>query len=1222
MPNQLSLAGAQETRQVHFAPIFTNRFFQGIWTQRNPLRDAGSTRIEEKFYGSRGDAMIAGSNVEITTRLTPARRPGSSVYNSSTFNAVDYFYEFRLFNTSTEQIKVMVDTATDLYEGTGPSDQNLVWAKSAGAGQTFMQYVANILFFGNGVDQKKWVQTLLTWTANTAYPINDLETFFIDPNGNIEQLIAFAITPISNVAITGDVLTLTVGSTASITDGMQYPLWGLTTATFLNGSIITVSTAVGTTVTAPFTHANYASAADTGVMAQLQGGSPVSGGSEPVWNTSSTAPNNITIDNTAVWANRGGTLENWGIVAPTTAPTFNRGAGISGWQPNTYYANNEAVIDTNGNLQQVTTAGTSGTTVTWTNTGDGGVTNDGTVVWKQIETAAELAWEPNQAYTSAKPYIIANAAGTSCLFQLVSPPTCPVYQQNSGVYITAQKYFHNLVFSGQCELRNPVDGGNNPGTAPYVVQTTATGTSVLFDPPQFTGVEDPFTSSTNWATINGAGNITGYTQPWGATGTPFNVITTGTLTFPASGLYNCLITHDAGMFWGMSAGVSSGGQPTATGPNTCPAPTATLTALNGYNVLGANNVNAPPGGFFDSFTVNIPVADSYKFEIDYCRFATTQNLCMYWQAQTPVPGTQTTGANPPVWPAWSTTWAFAPSYPSVSETNNSKPAGGNGPGPLSWNNIGPATDFSWHSKSQFLLPEPTIIDPNGNMEAPYEAGVTGTMAPTFQTLMNAITPDNPNLAWINQGPAAAPPSGSIETVDGGWSYAIALVNTLTNTVSNAGLVTAATGNFSSAGVTITGGLPAVIDPQVDYVAIFRTQDGGANYYLIPGIGNSIYTLTLAQYQANGYLDANQDTALNILIEAPLADQNTPPPAGIINLTYHLGRIFGSVGNTVYWSSGPTTPVGNGNEGFPPLNSTVFPSLVKRIVPTSSGAIVFTVSDIYLISGTATASNPLFASPFATGIGLLSYNALAVNGTTIYLFTADSQVISLDPSSGISQIGFPIGDQFVLSNWSPANAYVTWHVSGSTDHALYVSDGQTGWFRMTPTAAPESGLTWSPFATITGGCKAVQSVEVAPGVHKLLIGPTASGPILQRDLTTYTDNGTAYAAAFTIGSIVLAQPGQVAELAFLTTDSSAIGSRPLVSVLMDEISGPFENLPRFTQDPPQLYAPESLYSQRFYFSQSQQPAMCRHLQMQFSWPVEDFGNELLSLTLFGGYQQED
>ena len=242
---------------------------------------------------------------------------------------------------------------------------------------------------------------------------------------------------------------------------------------------------------------------------------------------------------------------------------------------------------------------------------------------------------------------------------------------------------------------------------------------------------------------------------------------------------------------------------------------------------------------------------------------------------------------------------------------------------------------------------------------------------------------------------------------------------MTNTVSNASPVTTATGDFSgAAGVTVRDGLPASIDPQVDYVAIFRTQDGGALVYY-PRYCQQHLHHHAGEYQINGYVDTTLDANLNILIQAPLADQNTPASDRHHKSDLPSRPDFGSVGNTVYRGFGPDTPVGNGNEGFPPLNSAVFPSLVKRIVLTSLGALVFTVSDIYLIGGSATTSNPLYTTPFTTGLGLLSYSAVAVNGTTIYFFTANSQVVSLDPSSGLSQIGFPIGDQFTLSNWNPS-----------------------------------------------------------------------------------------------------------------------------------------------------------------------------------------------------------
>src|ERR1700744_5863386 len=132
MPNQFGLAGAQPQKQTKFAPIYTPRWSSGIWTNRSPLRDATTTRISEKYYGAAGDALIAGANVEITNRLTLARRPGNSVFDSNSYTDVDRFEEFRLFSPTIEQINLMIDQANalySLYNGT----KSLVFTKSAGA---------------------------------------------------------------------------------------------------------------------------------------------------------------------------------------------------------------------------------------------------------------------------------------------------------------------------------------------------------------------------------------------------------------------------------------------------------------------------------------------------------------------------------------------------------------------------------------------------------------------------------------------------------------------------------------------------------------------------------------------------------------------------------------------------------------------------------------------------------------------------------------------------------------------------------------------------------------------------------------------------------------------------------------------------------------------------------------------------------------------------------
>src|ERR1700728_3184350 len=163
--NQLSLAGASPARPSRKTALWVARMYDGLVTLRSPLRGS-ETRIEEKFYGSRGDALIDGLNTEISQSLTIKRRPGSTVFNNQIWDAPDSFYEFREFNSNTKQIKVMVSQSggptAGVYDGTGPDTQTQIWKKNPNAQQTYFQSVGNELFFCDGQNQKKWDCTLTT----------------------------------------------------------------------------------------------------------------------------------------------------------------------------------------------------------------------------------------------------------------------------------------------------------------------------------------------------------------------------------------------------------------------------------------------------------------------------------------------------------------------------------------------------------------------------------------------------------------------------------------------------------------------------------------------------------------------------------------------------------------------------------------------------------------------------------------------------------------------------------------------------------------------------------------------------------------------------------------------------------------------------------------------------------------------------------------------------
>ena len=99
-----------------------------------------------------------------------------------------------------------------------------------------------------------------------------------------------------------------------------------------------------------------------------------------------------------------------------------------------------------------------------------------------------------------------------------------------------------------------------------------------------------------------------------------------------------------------------------------------------------------------------------------------------------------------------------------------------------------------------------------------------------------------------------------------------------------------------------------------------------------------------------------------------------------------------------------------------------------------------------------------------------------------------------------------------------------------------------------------------------------------------------------------------------------------ELAFIMCDFVRTGTSPVISFLLDEISGAFMPFSSSVSDPPQLYGatggPATLFSNRYYFNQTTQPAWCRHMQIRVNFGATDTAqNELLTLTIFGSHHQE-
>jgi hypothetical protein len=556
---------------------------------------------------------------------------------------------------------------------------------------------------------------------------------------------------------------------------------------------------------------------------------------------------------------------------------------------------------------------------------------------------------------------------------------------------------------------------------------------------------------------------------------------------------------------------------------------------------------------------------------------------------------------------------------------------------LQWMNVGQA--LAWYASFQYITPFVAIVDTNNNLQvAPVpSSSPTGATQPTWNTTFLGTTTDG-SLTWTNYGSAAQLTGGTLQysysyhSIDGSVTTAAPVAYVLNPIVGQPGMFA----------VSLT--VPHSTDTQVDKIYLWRTAAGQATLIFLDQIPN------WGAHTNFNYIDILPDTsvnggqALNPFIPAPIADAGDPPPAGLTAMVYHLNRVWGIVANMVVYSGGPDTITGNGNTAWPPLNFIAYiaqPIFLVPITVQNGGILVYTTDGIYIILGTGTASNPFYTTSYYPSVSVTGYTAFDVYNNSVFVMESNGKVSTqaveypFNPQTGYTEVGFPIGDQFQkvttggisAALYSPATAYLSWNIGSSADTGMYVADGNGHWFRMSITNAPESGLMWSPIATIAGGTSAVQSIETTPGIEQLLLAPASSGPILFRDPTTNIDNTTNFAAPYaTLGSIVMANSGEEAEVSHIALDSIKTGTAPMVSLLLSEISStanaPFIPLDVTDyMDPPNLNPSQTLYSQRFSALQNGEPTLCHHLQLQINWTSENFPSELLSHTIYGAKHGE-
>lgn len=908
----------------------------------------------------------------------------------------------------------------------------------------------------------------------------------------------------------------------------------------------------------------------------------------------------------------GGKIYAWAINGPLTAPTVqidsvgSSGTGSIPWSASTVFSTMGLLIDSNGAAQQLITVNADGTNPppstigtsgvgepVWNNTGGGTITEGSGLQWTCYGPVG--LWVANSAYT--------DASGPGSL----GAPAM-IFDTGSGNLFIANG-------TGNSSTTRP-----NFAAVPLLGSTHADGAIHWFNvgPPQ---TWTPSHAYAKWGASFGANDNNAFIiEP----------------TTPQAAGYGTI--NQQTVFLQVTATAAGTSDSSHTGPQ--------------WATSAAN-----------------PVTRDGQLNYQFLGSATRQNTHAYtaWQAGTPSFSVINDGTNFQVCLVGGISAGSAPTFGTGYGTVTVD-------GTVQWVCVG--ITRTWIASTKWQLPASgfsppvahvnpvggsSIIDSNGNVEFTVISGKSFTSPPTWPTVIGQQVQESGSpLVWrmTALGSTFKGSTPLAFTQGYGYTYAWKSRSATDFYVANApngqtgalgpptgsgsgGITTAApvfempVGTNAGAVMQVSGQWPT--DTQYDTVVVYRSTDGFQNGPYLELTEIAAPTPINGVYQGTWtFFDSIPDIQLNELIEADTAGENAPPPAGLINIALHMNRIWGNVGNIVVASSGPDIPVGNGNgyEGWNASNTFPLKSPVNKNIPTQSGLLVFSMTDVYIIAGGPSIPQ-FFPWLIAQGIGLLSSNAIQQVGGEIYLVTADHRFIAFQPGVGHSEPGFPIADQ--ITNFNPANVYVTEHAAGIDPSAMFVCDGSTGWFRLVPHATPgflsPDQPVWSPFATITSGCTGAQSVTTSAGVRSLLIFQS-SGVILKRDLSTAQDNGSNFSGNYTVGSIVVTHPSQLAELGFMTFEFANVGS-PTVSYLPNEISttggATFQQFTSSVFDPPLLYGttvtPSSYAPNRYYFKQTTNtnqlppPLWCRHLQIKVNYPAENFFHELYSFAVVGALYAE-
>ena len=1153
----LKLSGAQEPAPDKYTSLATIKFLGGLQTQRSAFASI-DTRYNSRFLGGKPDALIAGSNVEISNSLTLQRRPGLIPYGVSNIPAPVAFYDWELATTT--DIVLVIDTnlpGGDNLAGNygaifnySTTHSGIYVNKSAQSNQTNFMDVVNNLYMGDGVDLYKIVgPNLLTWSntfgigAGTSFSTQsswtDANVFALtpgqtDPTGGtagtqivwgstgagafLAQTVTPNYTPIASNTFTFSIWMQETGGIETVNITLADQAGNISTQACVLSSTWTkyqVTATMGVSSTA--IKVIIGSPTTTNAMniygAQLEVGGPAT-----TTQVTTTKPQGVYL---------------WGISAPTTAPSFTttQAVGNTGlpWQPNHAYNVGDTIVDENGNLEYATNNGiyplktltltsVANSTGVYTGTITGGAGNALAGSWVVIagftnaanNVTVSITASTSTTFTTTNFATVAETHAATATLGVVGTPAGtsgsiePTWNQSPG----------SLTFDGQSAVVQSITTNPPSGTTTATVtfgNPVANGNTILVvvlsSHPQVIAVTDSNSATYSSGLTLGHGG----TNPGSSGETRNNAVSQGQFS-----MYLYYTTLAAGGPTTIS--VTGGGN---SGTFIIAAEMANL----GGNDSTSFNSNATANGNSSTFTTGgITTANASDVIVTIGAFCPKSTL-----------GTSVEIGNAP------------DGYTVISSTPPTAFVSGGGNTAL----LNITMAYQIVKTSGFYNPQFTITNPNANSQ---NLGISGA----FKTAAGT-------LQWINLGNEQG--AGLTATIGYQWYYAYG--NSYNGHFSNVSPISVSSGAITGQDVFVTGAtrtmttgptsftpaqwtnrIPWATDPQSDLIAVYRNTDGGGFFYQTGLFGNGQaaqtalaaanfpgLTTTGVTYSGNTwtYEDITPDTSLNVEIFAPIGLLNSLPPIGLTDLEYFAGRMWGSVGNLLYYNTGPDNASllsvqqnGVPAESWIAINNIPFNSTVTRNLAVGAGLLVFTRLDGWFVTGQNLLTGGFNPQKELAGHGLRSYNAACLDGSTVYIYTSDRQVLCISPNAGSIEFGFPIGD-FLEETFSPLNAYITRHISGSRDNAVFLADGSSKWFRLNPnqqgaSMSGEQTPVWSPEADFTqtlGGIGAIASIETAAGTTQLLVGQNPASTE-----TTIFITGVSYSAGivtyFAVNNLTVGQ----------------------------------------------------------------------------------------------------